>query len=93
MATGCAEPGPIYRCFCFEHQYQLMVYLKASKRFRENFCLAVQNGFIYLCCVYLNFCEFLNVDVGLVDRNQAAKQATAATVAAAALAAAVASCS
>ena len=40
----------------------------------------------------LRILEFFNVDVGLVDRDQAAKQATAATAAAAALAAAAASC-
>ena len=54
MATGCAEPGPIYRCFCFEHQYQLMVYLKASKRVRNNFIVLPFNTdlFIYVHVAY-----------------------------------------
>ena len=53
-ATGCAEPGPIYRCFLFEHQYQLMVFLNASKRFRENFIVLPFNTdlFIYVHVAY-----------------------------------------
>ena len=55
MATGCAEPGPIYMCFLFEHQYknQLIVYLNAIKSFRDFFVLAfIMDSFIYFAYTF-----------------------------------------